>query len=98
MAPAATGAARPVKDDNDADQAKLAVWKDALYDKVREAGREDDSWSQEELLDLDVIPKRDNNLLMRVVQGLSDDKLFFTLRESSGQVSWKWREVEEAQK
>lgn len=96
MAPAA--AAKVAKSDHDPQQAKLAVLKDLLYDRVKEAGREDDSWTQEELLELDVIPNKDNSLLLSVVQALSNDKLFITMRESSGQVSWKWRDAQEAHK
>lgn len=55
-------------------------------------------FSQDDLLRLDVIPNRDVLLLARVVQSLSDEKLFITMREGSGQVLWKWREKQEAHK
>ncbi|PWI72758.1 DNA-directed RNA polymerase III subunit RPC6 [Purpureocillium lilacinum] len=80
----------------DAESAKLAVWKEALYDRCRESGT--DLFSQDDLLRLDVIPNRDLMLLARVVQSLSDDKLFITMREASGQVLWKWRDAQEAHK
>ncbi|KAH7273484.1 RNA polymerase Rpc34 [Fusarium solani] len=80
----------------DAQTAKLAVWKEALYDRCRESGV--DMFSQDDLLRLDVIPNRDLMLLARVVQSLSDDKLFITMREASGQVLWKWRDAQEAHK
>lgn len=86
----------PVSVDGDASTAKLAVWKEALYDRCRESGS--DMFSQDELLRLDVIPNRDLMLLARVVQALSDDKLFITMREASGQVLWKWRDAQEAHK
>jgi DNA-directed RNA polymerase III subunit RPC6 len=80
----------------DAEGAKLGVWKQALYERCRDSGS--DMFSQDELLRLDVIPNRDLMLLARVVQSLSDDKLFITMREQSGQVVWKWRDSQEAYK
>ncbi|KAH0489155.1 hypothetical protein TgHK011_009599 [Trichoderma gracile] len=79
----------------DADAAKLAVLKELLYERCREEG---DMFSQDDLLRMDVIPNRDLLLLARVVQSLSDDKLFITMREASGQVLWKWRDKQEAHK
>ncbi|PTB71508.1 RNA polymerase Rpc34 [Trichoderma longibrachiatum ATCC 18648] len=79
----------------DADAAKLAVLKELLYERCREEG---DMFSQDDLLRMDVIPNRDLLLLARVVQSLSDDKLFITMREASGQVLWKWRDKKEAHK
>ena len=92
--PAAVGT--PGGGGGDAESAKLAVWKEALYDRCRESGT--DMFSQDDLLRLDVIPNRDLMLLARVVQSLSDDKLFITMREASGQVLWKWRDAQEAHK
>ncbi|KPM36469.1 hypothetical protein AK830_g10082 [Neonectria ditissima] len=80
----------------DSASAKLSVWKEALYDRCRESGV--DMFSQDDLLRLDVIPNKDLMLLARVVQSLSDDKLFITMREASGQVLWKWRDAQEAHK
>ncbi|EGR48352.1 uncharacterized protein TRIREDRAFT_4040 [Trichoderma reesei QM6a] len=79
----------------DVDAAKLAVLKELLYERCREEG---DMFSQDDLLRMDVIPNRDLLLLARVVQSLSDDKLFITMREASGQVLWKWRDKQEAHK
>lgn len=97
MPPSAAAAA------GDADDAKLAVWKEALYEKCKEICKDADMdngglFSQDDLLNLDVIPRRDLMLLARVVQSLSDDKLFVTMRDQSGQVSWKWRHAQEAHK
>ncbi|QYS96496.1 RNA polymerase Rpc34 subunit [Trichoderma simmonsii] len=80
---------------SDADSAKLAVLKELLYERCREEG---DMFSQDDLLRMEVIPNRDLLLLARVVQSLSDDKLFITMREASGQVLWKWRDKQEAHK
>lgn len=83
---------------SESDAAKLAVWKEALYERCKEAGPGNDLFSQDDLLRLDVIPNKDLLLLARVVQSLSDDKLFITMREASGQVLWKWRDAQEAHK
>ncbi|KID78824.1 uncharacterized protein G6M90_00g026210 [Metarhizium brunneum] len=83
---------------SESDGAKLAVWKEALYERCKEAGPGNDLFSQDDLLRLDVIPNKDLLLLARVVQSLSDDKLFITMREASGQVLWKWRDAQEAHK
>lgn len=82
----------------DADAAKLELWKNELYERCQQEFPEDVLFSQDELLQLDIIPNKDLLLLARVVQSLSDDKLFVTMRESSGQVSWKWRDSKEAHK
>ncbi|CAM1504400.1 Fc.00g019910.m01.CDS01 [Cosmosporella sp. VM-42] len=82
--------------EGDAESAKLGVWKEALYERCRDSGT--DMFSQDDLLRLDVIPNRDLMLLARVVQSLSDDKLFITMREGSGAVLWKWRDAQEAHK
>lgn len=92
-APVAAGSSRA--NGSDADSAKLAVLKELLYDRCREEG---DMFSQDDLLRMEVIPNRDLLLLARVVQSLSDDKLFITMREASGQVLWKWRDKQEAHK
>lgn len=91
--PAASGSGGGVVDD-----AKLAVWKEALYERCREAFPENDMFSQDDLLRLDVVPNRDIMLLAKVVQSLSNDKLLITMREASGQVLWKWRDAQEAHK
>lgn len=82
----------------DSDSAKLAVWKEALYDRVREEYREKDLFTQEDLSELHVIPNNDKMLLLRAVQALSDDNLLITFRETSGEVFWKWRDAQEAHK
>lgn len=83
---------------SESESAKLSVWKDALYDRVREEYREKDLFTQEDLSQLDVIPSGDKMLLLRAIQALSDDNLLITFREASGEVFWKWREAQEAHK
>ncbi|KAM4058645.1 RNA polymerase rpc34 subunit [Hirsutella rhossiliensis] len=96
MATPAGGPAPAAEGESEA--AKLAVWKEALYERCKEAWPGNDLFSQDDLMRLDVIPNRDLLLLARVVQSLSDDKLFITMREASGQVLWKWRDAQEAHK
>lgn len=55
-------------------------------------------FSQDDLLRLDVIPNRDLMLLAKVIQALSNEKLFITMRDPSGQTLWKWRDAQEAHK
>lgn len=83
---------------SEAESAKLHVLKQALYDRCKDVAAENDMFSQDELLKLDVIPNRDAALLMKVIQLLSNDKLFITMRETSGNVLWKWRDAQEADK
>ncbi|KAF4592418.1 DNA-directed RNA polymerase III subunit rpc6 [Ophiocordyceps camponoti-floridani] len=95
MAPAAAPPPGPCPE---GEAGKLAVLKEMLYERCKEAGPDNDLFSQDDLLRLDVIPNRDLLLLARVVQSLSDDRLFITMREASGQVLWKWRDAQEAHK
>lgn len=85
-------------DNGESEAAKIAVWKQALYERCKEVAPENDYFSQDDLMKLDVIPNKDLLLLARVLQSLSDDKLFVTMREASGQVLWKWRDAQEAHK
>ncbi|KAL7929418.1 RNA polymerase Rpc34 [Trichoderma chlorosporum] len=95
MSASASGAGPSRANGSDPDPVKLAVLKELLYERCREEG---DMFSQDDLLRMDVVPGRDLILLARVVQSLSDDKLFITMREASGQVLWKWRDKQEAHK
>lgn len=81
-----------------AEAGKLQLMKDMLYDRVTEISRPNDSFSQDDLLDLGVIPNGDKMLLLRVIQELNDSRLFVVMRDNSGGVCWKWRPREEASK
>lgn len=99
MAPPAAASASASGSNGGADDSnKLTIWKELLYERVREMSRPDDPFSQDDLVDLGVIPNGDKLLLIKVIQALSDDKLFVTMRDHSGNVCWKWREAEEAHK
>lgn len=98
MAPPAAAVASGSGGNGDSELGKLQLLKDMLYERAKETSRPDDPFSQEELLELGVIPNGDKMLLLRVIQELSNDKLFVTMRDSSGGVCWKWRESQEAKK
>lgn len=94
MPPSATA----IPAEGDGETAKLSVWKEALYDRVREEYREQDLFTQEDLAALQVVPNNDKLLLLRVVQALSNDSLLITFRETTNEVFWKWRDAQEAHK
>ena len=83
---------------NIAKEEKVKVWSRVLYDKCQETWPETAMFTQADMLSLDVIPNRNINLLLEAIQVLSNAKLLISLKENSGQMSWKWREEEEAEK
>ncbi|AEO70571.1 uncharacterized protein THITE_2122199 [Thermothielavioides terrestris NRRL 8126] len=80
------------------DSAKLQILKDALYDEIRQHGSETRLFTQSDLLDLNIIPHNDVNLLLRVVQGLTDEKLLVGTTNHHAGLAWRWRSREEAKK
>ncbi|KAL2021609.1 hypothetical protein VTK56DRAFT_6962 [Thermocarpiscus australiensis] len=80
------------------DSVKLQILKDALYDEMRQQGSESRLFTQKDLLDLNIIPSNNVMLLVRVVQGLCDDKLLVGTTNSHAGLAWRWRSREEAQK
>ncbi|KAJ4297326.1 34-kDa subunit of RNA polymerase III (C) [Collariella sp. IMI 366227] len=78
--------------------AKLAILKDALYEEIRQHGSETRLFTQRDIVDLNVIPNGDVGLLLRVVQGLTDDKLLVGVANHHAGLAWKWRSREEAKK
>lgn len=80
------------------DSAKLQILKDALYDEMRQHGSESRLFTQKDLLDLNIIPNDNVMLLVRVVQGLCDDKLLVGTTNQHGGLAWRWRSREEAKK
>ncbi|KAK3362470.1 RNA polymerase Rpc34 [Lasiosphaeria hispida] len=79
------------------DAAKIAILKDALYDKVRDHGSELRLFTQKDLMELGIIPAGNLLLLVRVVQALTDDKLFVGVNSGAG-IAWRWRSREDAKK
>ncbi|KAL2124988.1 hypothetical protein VTJ04DRAFT_1353 [Mycothermus thermophilus] len=80
------------------DAAKLKTLKDALYEEMRQHGSETRLFTQRDLLDLNVIPNNNVMLLVRVVQGLCDDKLLVGTTNHHAGLAWRWRSREEAKK
>ncbi len=80
------------------DSAKLAILKDALYEEIRQHGSETRLFTQKDLLDLNIIPNNNVLLLVRVVQGLTDDKLLVGTTNHHAGLAWRWRSREEAKK
>jgi DNA-directed RNA polymerase III subunit RPC6 len=80
------------------DSAKLQILKDALYDEIRQHGSETRLFGQQDLLDLNIIPKNDVTLLVRVIQALTDDKLLVGTTNHHAGLAWRWRSREEAKK
>jgi hypothetical protein len=79
------------------DRDKIQIWKDMLYEQCQANGSESRLYSQIDLLDFDVIPRRDPATLLRVVQRLCDDRLLVPVSGRDG-LAWKWRDVQEAAK
>jgi len=80
------------------DSVKLQILKDALYDEIRQHGSETRLFTQKDLLDLNIIPNSNVLLLVRVVQGLTDDKLLVGTTNHHAGLAWRWRSREEAKK
>lgn len=81
-----------------ANPAKLQILKDALYEEIRQHGSATRLFTQSDILDLNIIPNNDLELLMNVVQGLTDDKLLIGTTNHHAGLSWRWRSREEAKK
>lgn len=84
-------------DDKGGDALKINVYRDLLYDAVVQHGSESRLFSQNDLLDLDVIPARDVLLLVKVIQALTSAKLLVAITSATG-LAWRWRSREEAKK
>ncbi|CAK7262720.1 34-kDa subunit of RNA polymerase III (C) [Sporothrix epigloea] len=80
------------------DKSKIELLKDALYQSAVDNGGEGRLWSQQDLIDFDVIPEGNLDLLIKVVQGLCSDFLFKTMNDGRIGLCWRYRSVEDAQK
>lgn len=83
---------------SEADQAKLQIFKDELYDTIREHGSETRVFSQADLKGLGVIPNNDVRILVDVIQMLTNEKLLIGVHLPGGELGWKWRSREDAKK
>ncbi|CAK7245153.1 MAG: 34-kDa subunit of RNA polymerase III (C) [Sporothrix thermara] len=80
------------------DLSKIELLKDALYQAAVDNGGEGRLWSQQDLIDFDIIPEGNLDLLMKVVQGLCSDFLFKTMNDGRIGLCWRYRPVEDAAK
>ncbi|ERS96475.1 hypothetical protein HMPREF1624_07388 [Sporothrix schenckii ATCC 58251] len=80
------------------DPSKIELLKDALYQAAVDNGGEGRLWSQQDLIDFDVIPEGNLDLLMKAVQGLCSDFLFKTMNDGRIGLCWRYRTVEDAAK
>lgn len=80
-----------------ADPAKMDVFKQSIYEGMRSNGDEDRLYTQYDLFELDVIPNRDPQLLLKTVQSLTNDKLLIVVSIQGG-LAWRYRSREEAKK
>ena len=76
----------------------IAALKTQLYDACLETVKQDPRkyFNQSTIFELNIIPNNDVNLLLRVTQGLVDEKLFKIL-QSEG-LAWRLRTQDEARK
>ncbi|KAK5651515.1 hypothetical protein OQA88_11969 [Cercophora sp. LCS_1] len=82
----------------DVDDAKLQVLKEALYEESRQNGTEARPFTQQDLLDLSIIPRDDPILLLRVIQALTNERLFVAVSTQTTELAWRWRSREDAKK
>jgi len=76
---------------------KHLVLKATLYDACRACGTTDRHFTQNDLLDLNIIPGRDLQTLLAIINALCREKLFVPCTDD-GQPAWRWRPKEEADK
>lgn len=80
------------------DPSKIELLKDALYQAAVDNGGEGRLWSQQDLIDFDIIPEGNLDLLMKAVQGLCSDFLFKTMNDGRIGLCWRYRPAEDAAK
>jgi DNA-directed RNA polymerase III subunit RPC6 len=88
----------PGGDDGDAAESKTSLYKDSLYEECKSRGGADQVYTQRDLLDFEIIPNREVKLLVQVVQLLVDDNLLIPCRGRDQQLSFRWREKQDAVK
>jgi len=77
------------------DTEKIETLKAILYETVKDDSGEGRLWSQQDLLDLDIIPGGNITVLMSVVQKLCNERLFKLVEGNNG-VCYRWRSEEDA--
>lgn len=77
---------------------KLDILSDLLYDSARQEGDDQKAFTQRDLLDLGLIPRDDPQQLVQAVQALVNQRLFFSVQNSRGELAWRLRTREDASK
>lgn len=80
------------------DTPKVEILKDALYEEMTQHGSSERLYNQNDLISLNVIPKNDLSLLLKVVQGLCDDRLLIATSDNRMGIAWRYRSREDARK
>ncbi|OIW23910.1 RNA polymerase Rpc34 [Coniochaeta ligniaria NRRL 30616] len=80
------------------DTPKVEILKDALYEEMTQHGSSDRLYNQNDLINLNIIPKNDLSLLLKVVQGLCDDRLLIATSDNRMGIAWRYRSREDAKK
>lgn len=80
------------------EEGKIQALKEALYRETQENGSENRPFTQQDLLDLGVIPNNDPLLLLKVIQQLTHERLFVAVSTSNSELAWRWRNEDDARK
>ncbi|KAB5578720.1 DNA-directed RNA polymerase III-like protein [Coniochaeta sp. 2T2.1] len=80
------------------DTPKVEILKDALYEEMTQHGSSERLYNQNDLISLNIIPKNDLSLLLRVVQSLCDERLLIAASDNRMGISWRYRSREDAKK
>ncbi|TLS29115.1 hypothetical protein PpBr36_00061 [Pyricularia pennisetigena] len=81
------------------DPAKLQDLKEELYEACVNHGSPDRLYGQKDLLALGVVSEDNPTLLLKVIQGLTDDKLLVPVNDArKGGLAWRYRTREDAAK
>jgi DNA-directed RNA polymerase III subunit RPC6 len=82
----------------ESESVKVDVLKDALYEACSEHGDDRRLFTQADLLGLNILPTHDVGLLMRLVQALTNERLFVAVTDVRVGLAWRFRRREDAEK
>jgi DNA-directed RNA polymerase III subunit RPC6 len=80
------------------DTPKVEILKDALYTEMTEHGDTERLYTQTDLMNFNIIPKNDLQLLLNVIQSLTNDQLLIAVSHSQAGFAWRYRSKEDARK
>jgi hypothetical protein len=80
------------------DTPKVEILKDALYEEMLQHGSSERLYTQNDLIGLNIIPRNDLMLLLKVVQGLCDERLLVAATDNRTGICWRYRSREDAKK